>query len=136
MSEIKQWQNAVTKASLAFDTLQVELQNVACASGSLLFAIDDADVCLVTVNPGSDAKLMELDKTRVGKRHIRAILLYLLGYCDTVVEPQQPPQKKIRGKAQQKPLCHSRMTAAYANTPIRWDDVTTNNINAVVAFLD
>ena len=136
MEEIKNWQMAVTKASLSFSTLNVELEMCGNATGSLVFAFDADDSCIITVNASSGAKLLELNNTRVKTKHVRAMLLFLLG-CLSQNDAEEPVKKRGRAVKTAPAIAAPRMSASFANTPIAWTDISdTQTIDTIVAFLD
>lgn len=139
--EIKAWQMAVTKASLTFDSLIVELEGVGDASGTVAFTKDQtSDEWALGIVDG--AKLKELHNTRVLTKHVRAMLLFLFGHVSAPPEVttavEEPVKKRGRVVKNTQPTTSTpRMRASFANTPIKWDSVTrADTIDTIVAFLE
>lgn len=144
--EIKEWQMTVTKASLTFDALHVELAGAGDASGAVTFTKNqDVDGWDVNVDTKSGTKLKELHNTRVLTRHMRAMLRFLYDYLHTpteltaaaVDEPVVKKRGRVAKHATTPVTVAPLMSAFFANTPIKWDVVLrADTIDTIVAFLE
>lgn len=145
MDAIQFWQMQVAKASLSFSTLNVELKDCGAGTGSAVFAFDQDDSCMLSVHANSGTKLLELNNTRVKTKHVRAMLLFMFGFLSCVANEADEPVKK-RGRQTKNTTTTTttpavvsapHMSASFANTPIRWDDISnTNTIDTMIAFLE